>query len=75
MKGSWILQSARMEHILGHYYGVYVHLPLLIGCSSAIVFVLRIFYLECQQHPVFQADHVRGLGPWPGVLPDASFAH
>ena len=75
MKGSWILQSARMEHILGHYYGVYVHLPLLIGCSSAIVFVLRIFYLECPQHPVFQADHVRGLGPWPGVLPEASFAH
>ena len=37
-----------------HYYGVYVHLPLLLSMSFITIFVLRIAMLGCQTHPLFQ---------------------
>jgi len=68
-----VLKSKRLEHLISHYYGVYVHLNLLIACSATIVFVLRILYLNCEQHPIWQSEHVKGLAPWPGGLPEAPF--
>jgi len=61
--------SPEIEYIMGHYYGVFVHLPMLIGIATAIVFTLRTSFLGCEQHPFMQEPHVKGLEAWPGGLP------
>ena len=46
--------TPKIEQWVSHYYGVYVHLPLLLFCSSVTIFVLRISLLGCEQHPIWQ---------------------
>jgi len=67
--------TPKIEHYVSHYYGVYVHLNILLIISTFIIFLLRIHYLGCEHHPLWQGDHVKGLAAWPGGLPDATFPH
>ena len=64
-----------VQHYVSHYYGVYGHMLLLLTCSSVTIFVLRISFMGCTHHSVFQAAHVKDLAPWPGGLPSHNFPH
>merc|ERR1719199_1292316 len=61
--------SPTVQHYVSHYYGVYGHMLLLLTCSTVTIFVLRISFMGCSNHSVFQAPHVKDLAPWPGGLP------